>query len=842
MAFNATLINKNYQTITGSVGSRVYNGGNFGFDPRSIQNTILYLDALYPSNVITDSATNVTQWNDLSVKSLQTLPQYSVTGILNSNPTYSSGGVNFSGTSYLTGSVSAVGDLGTTDFAIFVVVKVPTTTASQYILSKYSTANLHWELYFTADNKVVFNYTYTSISSKTVTSVGVTADDTIVIAVIAPRKMPFGMNIYINGVGAAPVSGVSTTISSASNLYIGSDSTQANCLQSSINEILIYQSGITSTTTSSVMSRNQQQQIEGYLAWKWNLQSNLPLGTSIDISGFTLTSNTFRLSATMSMADNAGVIFRDLPTGVAATLYYVLNPTTSSKDFQLTVTKSGTIALSPTFSIAQSDCRAWYGATYIKTTGYSTGTGKLTFAQPGLFFTTGQTFVLSNSVAGLTAGIIYYAGYQNSSQKDELYVANSNGNFIALHGPSTFTAYLIKEPNGISVNSWTGANSKNAFFSTTDLIQGQSIVFPNSYAGLTANYPYYVYENSNTDKTFHVYDDVYYTQSALSGNTSSITALINSSMYNTSKSSAKLYSTKPFLKPFLPPDIVGCVLWLDGADPSSISSTAGFTWNDKSGSGNDATLLSGCDASRITYTNGVKFAQGFDSNSIPTVGNSAMLDVNNLLATSGNDYATYKSIFVVCKPTAFTERDVDSLSNVSNVIGSSFLSMQYIQLTRFPASSSPTSLTNINVAQSNSTLSVSQNTYVNNQYLISTHVDNIASRTLAVRCNGVVLGSVACSTDTTAAYTRLAGGRNDGNSDNYYNRYDGYINEVIIYQSTDVGLTNSQIQQIEGYLAWKWGLPNPNTANPAINSQPVQPLLPTTHPFTNFPSATVVPY
>lgn len=47
--------------------------------------------------------------------------------------------------------------------------------------------------------------------------------------------------------------------------------------------------------------------------------------------------------------------------------------------------------------------------------------------------------------------------------------------------------------------------------------------------------------------------------------------------------------------------------------------------------------------------------------------------------------------------------------------------------------------------------------------------------------------------------------------------FNGYISEVIVYTTP---LTTTQRQQVEGYLAWKWGL---------------QANLPSTHPWIRFP-------
>jgi hypothetical protein len=55
-------------------------------------------------------------------------------------------------------------------------------------------------------------------------------------------------------------------------------------------------------------------------------------------------------------------------------------------------------------------------------------------------------------------------------------------------------------------------------------------------------------------------------------------------------------------------------------------------------------------------------------------------------------------------------------------------------------------------------------------------------------------------------------------SSSFNGRYlTGFIQEVLIYNSV---LTGTQRQELEGYLAWKWGL---------------QKSLPGSHPFFNFP-------
>ena len=84
--------------------------------------------------------------------------------------------------------------------------------------------------------------------------------------------------------------------------------------------------------------------------------------------------------------------------------------------------------------------------------------------------------------------------------------------------------------------------------------------------------------------------------------------------------------------------------------------------------------------------------------------------------------------------------------------------------------------------------------------------------TTSISQNGGTIYSNTTASAFTAGTTTYLG--TDYYSASYY--YIGYEMEVIFYNSL---LTLSQRQQVEGYLAWKWGLASS---------------LPTTHPFKKF--------
>ena len=88
--------------------------------------------------------------------------------------------------------------------------------------------------------------------------------------------------------------------------------------------------------------------------------------------------------------------------------------------------------------------------------------------------------------------------------------------------------------------------------------------------------------------------------------------------------------------------------------------------------------------------------------------------------------------------------------------------------------------------------------------------------TMAGYGNGSSLGTTASSGNF--AYTFYNIGSQTSQSPIFYNyNWTGYVGELIAYNNA---LSDAQRQQVEGYLAWKWGL---------------QSSLPSNHPFFNVP-------
>ena len=230
---------------------------------------------------------------------------------------------------------------------------------------------------------------------------------------------------------------------------------------------------------------------------------------------------------------------------------------------------------------------------------------------------------------------------------------------------------------------------------------------------------------------------------------------------------------------FLPTQIPGCKLWLDAADTSpasmTLSGTTLTTWKDKSGNGLNMTA----GGNYPTYTKtGIQFNGG----------------VPNVLSNStGYSATTALTAFVVYQSTVSSSRQ--RYFKCAKNGNYSFVSTDttYIDLS--------TTTTN----NYNGPISYSANT----TYIIS--VVPYSSSSLAYAINGTESFSWIYSASSTpyAGATELEVG---GVSTVYFT---GYIMEVIMY---DAYFTPTQRQQVEGYLAWKWGL----NAN-----------LPPTHPYKN---------
>jgi len=218
------------------------------------------------------------------------------------------------------------------------------------------------------------------------------------------------------------------------------------------------------------------------------------------------------------------------------------------------------------------------------------------------------------------------------------------------------------------------------------------------------------------------------------------------------------YSLPAFSRVFGPLDIPGCALWLDGADASTMNSTTTVTsWTDKSGLGNTMTGTATFSGSNMTFNGST---QAFSNTSfVFPISNYSMFAVySNTTAPASTAYmnVVYGNGGYPMLGVYDSSKFVSARSVVAN-----------------------TGALSPNVAASSTML-------VSATYTPSTFSPFI---------NG--------SAETTLAGTTLAAtGIYVGGPTNYFN---GSVSEILIYSSN---LSTTQRQQVEGYLAAKWGLLN----------------------------------
>jgi len=224
---------------------------------------------------------------------------------------------------------------------------------------------------------------------------------------------------------------------------------------------------------------------------------------------------------------------------------------------------------------------------------------------------------------------------------------------------------------------------------------------------------------------------------------------------------------------YSPRAISGLALWLDAADSASVvtSGSSVTAWNDKSGNGYTITAASG---SQPTYTS-----------------NTISFNGSQFFTTNYTNFPAAESIFMIV--------------NVSVPSGEgTFLQPNQSQGRQFYVDFS-----NLQTARYGVAVLLSSTMIYNLRTLVES---TNSGASLNHFINGLNVGSVSVTPYIGTGSTTTIGARSIGDRG-----ITGSIHEIVIFNSV---LTTTQRQQIEGYLAWKWGL---------------QKSLPSNHPFYLIP-------
>ena len=224
---------------------------------------------------------------------------------------------------------------------------------------------------------------------------------------------------------------------------------------------------------------------------------------------------------------------------------------------------------------------------------------------------------------------------------------------------------------------------------------------------------------------------------------------------------------------FVPTQISGCQLWLDAADSTTLTGTSPVTqWRDKSGNARNTTSYAGTPA---LTTNAINSVQAINFNgsssftgSIPGSGTSYTLF---FVGTFNNSTGTYGGF--VCFGRSGTPDHVSGITN-----------------TKLTDSSMYSTIDSTNTAFTSNTLSTP---FVYSLVIDGTFLNNFV--------NGNQQSPANVAKSASFNFTNYVVGDRAGSTSSIF--LNGYVGEIIVFIN---GLAISPRQQVEGYLAQKWGL------------------------------------
>lgn len=771
----------------------------YSFSPvNAVSGCSLWLDAADPTTIGL-SGSNITTWTDKSGFGRNATSQ-------GTGATYSNNGLVFTGTQTLLGSnATYLHNSVNGTWTVFSVFRATNTSiGNPRILNYQGTPNgvaqfLYIEggrfnSYIWSSPPVQLVGSTVALNTSYLTSVVNTTSNTI---------------LYVNGSSNAAVSHGTNTTTSNSTYWIGGFDSGSDRFYGILNELIVFSNALTSS---------QQQQIEGYLAWKWNLVTNLP------------TSNPYKTAP--PFANNP-----QFPPSLYPTQPISLGPSPSPFAFLDPLSAS----LGPT-------CILWIDA---QDPFYSRTGGKISAINDKSGF---------GGALATSLGSNYYPTYNptglNGLPCFQTQTLDPGGRFYGTFGAaaqvsrSTYTVITILTPLGVQANSrfvsFIGSTGDD--FSTGP---GWSLYTGSSSSPYTLT-PLRISATNSTPSRSVVTSNVTVIQT-LTGTASSAGSLVTWGLglatmypnngggalwamnigeflvYNGTMTQANyqrvegylawkwsaqssLPATHPFRNAppglpiasvpqvrqlssgvFSPLQISGCSVWLDAADGStvSLSGTAVTQWRDKSGNGKNATTNSSVGPNYTQNVLNTSPSLYFDGTNFMSFANNTLTGPNGIffiVAKEDNGQSGQCLIMQNYLGLGVQEFQIDTT-------GMNLFYPPWQPTGSWTSRISSWSLLDAEIIKTTGR----QNTYTNGSLSTAATI------------------TISASTGDTADGTNIGRYTVNG-SESILLRYKGFIAEIIYYNNTI--LTTFQRQQIEGYLAWKWGL----VAN-----------LPASHPYKKWP-------
>lgn len=733
----------------------------FLFQPTQISGCSLWLDAA-DSSTISLSGTSVTAWRDkssLSNNYVQTNPSYYPTYVLDT--VYNARGIRFiNGTgTHLTPQSSSIYSINAAFWTTFVVVRYSDSSISSgtvQSISRTVSSGNNWIRYHQGA------MSFYIVTSDVQFGRAFSAVSGMYSAVITNSQ-----TVYQNGTLAGSGSRGSTPVVSDAFNIGGNGASEG--MSGFIFEYIIY-NGVG-------LSTSQRQQIEGYLAWKWGLQGSLPGDHPF---------KTYRPIAQSPVPTNIPpmpIITQNTPVFNPASISGCqlwldgADPTSFSLNGSVVIQwrdKSGsnlnfsTTSGSPTFS-----------------TGVNIPDGAIMSSSSNYSLTTNTyVYIVSRLASGsinMMLGFTNISPTENTGDYSIRYASN------LLNGLPNKTGNVNDfANNNYYVNGFYIPSFSTTVYSSIHIISGQSQF--NGSTGVTLSSAFL-----SRYFTGGIYELLFYSSPPTTAQRQQVEGYLAWKWGLTSS----LPSNHPYrLTPFFPiaspqmtttgsastwqpTQISGMSLWLDGADPNNngtlpANGSSLTTWTDKSGNGKNFTA----NGAAGTYNTTRK----------------ALVLSNNRYDSSFSANVTNETLFTVFLPTLN-----QSMYILQSTVGGGRGVGTY-------GSASMYGIVIEDIAWGATTSGL------NGTNTVNIGVSVVANKTnTQVSVNGGSLTNVSTFTAYSAGNTIL--GKDKLSQYSWY----GDVYEIISFNAV---LTTQQRQQVEGYLAWKWG---------------IQSSLPANHPYKRWP-------
>ena len=733
----------------------------FGFDPRTVPGCQLWLDAADPATLTFSSGNIISTWKDKSTNAV------TLTAFGNPTTTTVNGRTSISlngSTQYLQRTAFTPTNSATyvSWFAVANVTNYAGVTYACIVGTNYPSNNFSQNtLYINSGVGVIYYRNANAGTNKALSSGAVTTNT---VFQTETDYVTGQYQINLNGAGlVSKTDGLTGAIDTATvNLQVGWDSYSGDSyVAGTISECLLF--------TSPVSPANKRA-IEGYLAWKWGLQNSLVNAislTPLSISG---------CSIWLDASDTASV-FQDTGGVTASTNGTKVALWKDKSGNNRNATQITSAATNPTYTTGQQN--GLPGIYFNSSSGLNLPTLNLSpitifLVAKSTTYTYGVMFISFTSSSGIYLRAFYgdvaptYTSYGidygSSAYRYTTQVANTDTNphVWSFSLPSSgFGQFLF---DGVDGTTSTGFTASQIGASSSSISIGCYGQIPTN--GLNGYINEIIIYNSALRKSQIRQIELY---------------LSFKWGITTNKSNAHQYSQLiPYSRSLLPLDIPGCTLWLDAADRSTltlINSGANVSvWKDKSGNSYDCSISSGANGPGYSSsTQGLQFRSASSQSLVinQLFGNALVNTTFTIFCVGQRVSSGTFNLFLAGSPqTAFQTLQIGF--NGVNTMNLNMFSIYYeTTITSYVAGAEP-----INI------------------YTYELNTTNIA-----LFLNGLRVLNTANTTRLAAFTTPEIGRRYGGSGAQTY--HDFNLFEMIAYTRS---LTEGQRQQIEGYLANKWGI------------------------------------